>query len=314
MFADDLKLVVNTDKNYINDDIALLEKWEEAWLLKFNPTKCKYLHIDKNNNPKNSYKINGVEMQGVEFECDLGLHTDNKLNWDDHIRNSIAKANKMIAWIARNVISRDMQVMLLLYKTVIRPHLEYCVQVWSPTACCGSWPTIIQLENVQRKYTRLIDEVGLLPYSERLAKLKLTTLAERRLRGDLIETFKINNGVVDYGSKLFKWSHSRLNIVTRTHGKGEKGNVRKAFFSERVRPYWNKLPTSVKKSKNVEQFKVNLAKFKTANIYESGNYWEVSNELIGKIEHAGYLSNKNSFNSYVLSHPSYARRHGYNTQ
>ena len=81
-----------------------------------------------------------------------------------------------------------------------------------------------------------------------------------------------------------------------------------------MRPYWNKLPTSVKKSKNVEQFKVNLAKFKTANIYESGNYWEVSNELIGKIEHAGYLSNKNSFNSYVLSHPSYARRHGYNTQ
>ena len=105
----------------------------------------------------------------------------------------------MIAWIVRNVISREKEVMLLLYKTIIRPHLEYCVQVWSPAAHHGSWSIIIDLEKIQKKFTRLINGIGLLPYSERLATLKLTTLAERRLRVDLIETYKINSGIVDYG-------------------------------------------------------------------------------------------------------------------
>ena len=54
----------------------------------------------------------------------------------------------------------------------------------------GNWSLILELEGVQRRFTRMIDGVGLLPYSERLETLKLTTLIERRARGDLIEVFK----------------------------------------------------------------------------------------------------------------------------
>ena len=60
----------------------------------------------------------------------------------------------------------------------------------------------MDIENVQRRYTRLIDGIGLRTYGERLNALSLTTLLERRARGDLIETFKIVGGIVSYGSKF----------------------------------------------------------------------------------------------------------------
>ena len=83
-----------------------------------------------------------------------------------------------------------MLVMNRIYKALIRHHLEFCVQLWNPATEHGNWSQILSIEGVQRRFTRMIDGVGLLPYSERLAILGLTTLVERRARGDLIEVFK----------------------------------------------------------------------------------------------------------------------------
>ena len=109
----------------------------------------------------------------------------------------------MIAWITRNIANKEKTVMLNIYKTLIRPKLEYCVQIWNPKACHGNWSIIIvKLEAVQRKITCLINEIGTLPYSEHLGELRLTTLAERRKRGDLIENYKIVNRLVDDGENI----------------------------------------------------------------------------------------------------------------
>ena len=80
----------------------------------------------------------------------------------------------------------------------------------------GSWGTIYEIEKVQRKFTNLIDDIGTLQYGTRLAELNLTTLAERRIRGDLIETFKIVNNVVDYGHDIFTLGRSGRNIISIT--------------------------------------------------------------------------------------------------
>ena len=56
----------------------------------------------------------------------------------------------------------------------------------------------MQLEDVQRSFTRLIDGIGITPYETRLQKLQLNTLLERRMRGYLIETYRIVTGKVDY--------------------------------------------------------------------------------------------------------------------
>ena len=103
--------------------------------------------------------------------------------------------------------------MIRIYKTLIRPHIEYCVQLWSPAVGHGNWSSILRLEGVQRRFTRMIDEVGLLPYSQRLEYLDLTTLTERRVRGDLIEVYKAKHGFSKVEG-VFKFGRSRNNLVS----------------------------------------------------------------------------------------------------
>ena len=107
----------------------------------------------------------------------------------------------------------------------------------------------MELESVQRKFTRLIDGIGLLPYKERLSRLKLTTLIERRARGDLIELYKIFRGLCPYGSNFFKFSRSGMNIVL------SKNYSCVNSFQIRVVKYWNRIPDHVKLSTDVNEFK-----------------------------------------------------------
>ena len=307
LFADDLKLVSNVS-NYddVVKDLALLEEWENIWLLRFNADKCKILHIDKNDNPNREYVLDGTVLKSIESECDLGLHTTSQFNWNVNIKNAIAKANRMISWVARNMISRDRDVMLLVYKSLIRPHIEYCVQIWSPMPRHGNWATILELEKVQRKFTRLVEGIGLLPYGERLAKLGLTTLAERRIRGDLIETYKITSGSVNYCSTLFRKSRSGLNLLRRDTSRSDK--LRSDYLSERVIDYWNKLPAYVKLSENVNTFKGNLCKYKKQYHNKSGNFWEVSGEVLNRIETPSYVQGRESFTTFVKENKWYAKK------
>ena len=169
-----------------------------------------------NNDPCNEYVLDDSKLAVVDSEKDLGLLISKDLKWDEQVKSSLGKANQTIAWISitRNVICKSKEVMKKIYTCFIRPYLEYCVQLWSPVAAHGIWGTIYKLEKVQRKFTNLIDDIGTLPYGTRLAELDLTTLAERRVRGDLIETFKIVNNVVDYGHYIFVLGRSGRNIVS----------------------------------------------------------------------------------------------------
>ena len=316
LFADDLKLFGNaSDIDSIEDDLAHLEKWQDLWLLKFNASKCKVMHLDFNSNCKQSYVLSGTDLEQVDSEKDLGILTNCQLEWEENIHSCIRDANRMIAWTTRNVIDKDKYVMLNIYKTLIRPKLEYCVQIWSPVACHGNWAIIIELEAVQRRFTRMINEIGLLPYSERLSALNLTTLAERRIRGDLIETFKVLSGQVEYGKEVFHVSRSGKNIISK--GSISKctpiNKLRKSFISERVKPYWNSLPVSVKTSSSVEMFKANLESFKKECIKSTDcNFWEVSRILLDKIEGPSYVHNKERHNEYLVDHPYVAKKKNIN--
>ena len=79
---------------------------------------------------------------------------------------------------------------MTLYKSLVRPHLEYAVQFWSPTYRRD----VERLERVQARATKLIPEIRNKGYERRLQALDLLTLEQRRLRGQLIETFKIIRG------------------------------------------------------------------------------------------------------------------------
>ena len=82
--------------------------------------------------------------------------------------------------------------------------MEYAEQVLAPTTRHRNWRSIMATEDCQRQFTRIFERMGLLPYHQRLQHLRLTTLLERRRLGDLIETFKIINGFVNYGHNMLR--------------------------------------------------------------------------------------------------------------
>ena len=317
LFADDLKLLGNSnDINSIKQDLASLEHWESIWLLKFNPSKCKVMHVNLDNDTKESFKLDGTILESVNAETDLGVYTTNNFKWRENIYSCIKDANQMISWITRNIVDKDKMVMLNVYKTLIRPKLEYCVQIWNPVACHGNWSIIIEIEAVQRRFTRMINDIGTLPYSERLLALNLTTLAERRIRGDLIETFKIINGIVEYGKDVFNVSRSGHNIVSKMSYDSNNSAVKKlrnSFLSERVKSYWNSLPTSVKTSTSVNMFKANLENYKKeCDSISECNFWDVSRIVLDKIEGPSYLDSKEKHNSYLVDNPYVAKKRNIN--
>ena len=101
--------------------------------------------------------------------------------------------------IKRTFTCKSEKIIIQLYKSLVRPRLEYCVQAWCPHLR----KEIDLLEKVQRRATRLIYSLHDLPYYDRLKRLKLTTLATRRVRGDLIEVFKIIKGFEEVDSNIF---------------------------------------------------------------------------------------------------------------
>ena len=110
-------------------------------MLKFNPKKCKVLHVKYNENPMNSYIFDDILLDSVKDETDLGV-------WTDQVRLCILKTNQKIASITRVILLRNKEVILPIYKTVIRHLLEYCTQLWSPIAEHGNWALILELEGV----------------------------------------------------------------------------------------------------------------------------------------------------------------------
>ena len=308
LFADDAKLITKASTPTLNqEDLTRLSEWQALWCLTFNTNdeKCKVMHIG-NNNPCHKYLLNEKELPQTISEKDLGVMITNNFTWTTHIDNSIKKANSVMAWIMWVIIGKNPRIMLQLYKTLVRPHLEYCVQLWNPRPRSGNWGIINKIEDVQRQFTRQIDGFGELTYRERLNRLNLTTLIERRARGDLIETFKILSGISNYGREMFRVSRGRNNLLYPT---GKRSSHQQNFFNARVIQYWNTLPSHVKTADTVESFKIRLESYKTSytNKYlnscnTNSNYWELSEMLLNKIDD----STRNDHIAFLRENPRIA--------
>ena len=140
-----------------------------------------------------------------------------------------------------------------LYTSLVRPLLEYCVQVWSPY----KRKYIDLLEGVQRRATRMIPRLRKMTYEERLKKLNLPRLYDRRIRGDMIETYKIMSGKEKLNSRnLFQPSRfiGRSHSM-KLHKKYSRLNMRKNWFTQRVITKWNSLTTNEVESNKTSSFK-----------------------------------------------------------
>ena len=135
LFADDTKIIAKivneSSSEVLQHDLNKLVKWSHDWSIKFNDEKCKVMHIGKTN-PQFKYKMNEHTLQITVAERDLGLIISNDLNWEHHVISATSKANRALGTIKHASRYLDNCTFNLLYKSLVRPHLEYAATVWSP--------------------------------------------------------------------------------------------------------------------------------------------------------------------------------------
>ena len=152
----------------------------------FNFQKCKCLHAGHGNTGVN-YEMGGTILCKTVKEKDLGVTMNANMKVSEQCRIAASKGNQILGMIRRNITYKEKGLIVPLYKAIVRPHLEYCIQAWRPYLR----KDIDILEKVQRRTTKLITGLRDLSYDDRLKECGLTTLEKRRLRGDQIEVFKI---------------------------------------------------------------------------------------------------------------------------
>ena len=133
--------------------------------------KCKTVHFFQPcKEAVIDYTLFDNSLVSVNEEKDLGVLFDNQLNFQEHIASCVAKARSKFGWMKRVLVSRDEEVILQIFKHLIRPHLEYCTQVWAPAAEHGNWKNIMNIESIQREVTKIIVGSENLSYKDRLDK------------------------------------------------------------------------------------------------------------------------------------------------
>jgi len=165
--------------------------------------------------------------------------------------SAVSKANRILGMIKGNFVDRSKETVLPLYKSLVRPHLEYCCQVWSPHYI----KDVKLLEGVQRSATELIKGMEKFHYEERLRHLGLISL--ETVRGELIEVYKFLNGgyTIDYDIFFEYDSAERRGHSEKLFKRRSRLDVRKNAFGNRVTDKWNNLPQCCVNCMTVNNFK-----------------------------------------------------------
>ncbi|GAB0192858.1 hypothetical protein GRJ2_001751100 [Grus japonensis] len=148
--------------------------------MKFNKAKCKVLPMAWCN-PKHKCRLGGERIESSPEEKDLEVLVDEKLNVTWQCLITAQKANRVLGCIKSSANSRSREVILPLHSALVRPHLEYCAQLWGPQhkkehGAVGGSP---------EEATKMIRGLEQLSYEDRLRESGLFSQQKRRLWGDL---------------------------------------------------------------------------------------------------------------------------------
>ena len=122
--------------------------------LYFQPTKCSNLRISRKRiSPYRSYSINGIDVEVVSTEKDLGVVIANETSWKDHILMIVAKGNRLLGFIRRSCAGIVGSVALLrLYCSLVRLHFCYCSQLWAPQSVISNL-FLVKKKSAKKSYT-----------------------------------------------------------------------------------------------------------------------------------------------------------------
>ena len=152
--------------------------------MEFNVDKCSSVTFGRGQN--NTYTLAGRLLESVSCQKDVGVHVPANLKFEGQCGAAVTKANSVLGQIRRAFWTRDQNKLVNAYKTYVLPHLDYCCQVWSP----GTQKWVKKIEQVQKRALRLIPSLKGKSYEEKLKRLNMLTLENRRKIFDLINKFK----------------------------------------------------------------------------------------------------------------------------
>ena len=262
LYADDVKLYSSFTQTSCDLQAVCdrLQTWAEKWQLQTSYDKCSVQRITNrvsiaDCNP--SYKIGSHVLCWSDETRDLGVIIDKKLNFNSHVSAIAHKAHVRASLILRTFVTRDPTVLTKAFITYVRPLLEYCTPVWSPHTITN----IIKIESCQRWFTKRINGLFGMQYSERLACLGLESLEVRRLKCDLVMCYKVaHNQITILNDDFFVFSD-----CVRNRGHCYKlfkscslVNAHKYFFTNRICDIWNGLPSTVVEASSLSVFKRRL--------------------------------------------------------
>ena len=198
--------------------------------------------------------MGGTLLHSVQEEKDLGIWITSDLKVSRQCSQAYCRANRMLGLINRTIMNKSVYIMLRLYKSLVRPLVEYCTVAWSP----GYKKDRTVIERIQRRFTKMIPAMKNMNYEERLRRLGLWSLEERRNRADLIQVYRMVNGLSAPRFEEFfclagdgrTRGHSMKLVRNRS-----RLDLRQHFFSERVVSRWNNLQDDVVTAASLNIFK-----------------------------------------------------------
>ena len=180
-FADGTKIskkVTNVpDKQSLQDDLDKLVKLSEKLQMLLNFGKCKCIHIGHGNMDK-EYKMGDAVLGRITQETDLGVTFSADMKVSEQCWIAASKGNQILGLIRRTITYKEKQLIVPMYKAIVRPHLEYCIQAWRPYRK----KDMDKLERIQLRATKMIPELRDLSYESRLLQCGLTTLRDQETK------------------------------------------------------------------------------------------------------------------------------------
>ena len=282
MFADDTSLFsvvtdVHKSCNDLNSDLSLINDWEFQWKMSFNPDPSKQaaeVTFSRKKIPlvQPDVIFNNSPVNSTHSQKHLGLVLDTKLTFDSHLKEKIAKANKGIGIIKRLYNNLPRNALLSIYKSFIRPHLDYADIIYDQP---HNQSLSDRIESVQYNAALAITGAIRGTSRERLyQELGLESLSNRRWYRRLTMFFNIASGncptyltnILPNRQTSYNTERNNLYYIYRAN----TNYFKNSFFPYSVNE-WNKLTCDIRNSNSILIFKISLLGFIRPNSYSIFN-------------------------------------------
>ena len=269
LFADDCvvyrPIKTASDCDLLQRDLKLLERWSSRWLMSFKPDKCSVIRFSRcKAKIEHTYRLCGQALQAAHQHKYLGVTLSSDMKWNTHVDIAVSKANSMVGFLRRNLGSAPPKVKIQAYKSLVRPHIEYCSSVWDPHTKVN----IQKIEAVQRRAARFIlnDYNRESSVTAMLETLQLPPLQQRRYINRQVMLHKMIYNNVDLAITdhlQFKKRDPSAAITRRSHPLSldvpfSKTNCFQQSFFLKTAKEWNALPHTLLDIKDSMAFRQKL--------------------------------------------------------